>query len=113
GRNLALARSLFEGKRLRRNQRGFALSAARSFVFNCVLEARIRAGTWNQVLPGEAVMLAGSNSVFGAIGEDMVELEQRLAAFDIHPSGPLPGRSGRVPLDDEALMFENNVLAEH
>lgn len=115
GRNLALSHALFDGKRLRRNQRGFALSAARSLVFNTVLDARVRAGSWNRIMDGEAIMLAGSHSVFGetGAGQDAAALQQRLDAFDIHPSGPLPGMAGNAPLTGAALELEQAVLAEH
>ena len=48
-----------------RIQRGFALSAARSEIFNRVVEERVRRGDWNRLLPGEAVMLDGRRSFFG------------------------------------------------
>jgi len=112
GRNLQLARALFAGERLRRKQRGFALSAARGYLFNRLLDARVRAGSWNRLLPGEAVMLDGSHSVFAAGGENADDLAARLAAFDIHPSGPLPGRPGKsVPVSGHALALEQQVLA--
>lgn len=112
GRNLQLARALFDGRRLRRNQRGFALSAARGCLFNRVLDARVRDASWDHVLPGEAVMLNGSHSVFSATGEDTDELQTRLAAFDIHPSGPLPGRQGKAtPVAADALALEQQILA--
>lgn len=113
GHNLGLARSLFNGKRLRRDKRGFALSAARAYVFNAVLDARVRAANWNTVLPGEAVMLNGSNSVFSAVDEDMDALTERLAACDIHPSGPLPGEDKKPVVAADAAQVEQTVMAAH
>lgn len=114
GRNLALARALFAGQRLRRNQRGFALSAARSYLFNCVLDARVRDDSWNQIVPGEAVMLDGTHSVFAATDAAALELASRLAAFDVHPSGPLPGKQGQSTIaSGHALAVEQGVLAPH
>lgn len=113
GKNIKLAHDLFSGQQLRRKQRGFALSAARAFLFNSVLGTRIRDGTWNQILPGEAIMLAGSHSVFNAADESDDALEQRLALFDIHPSGPLAGQATRQPVSDEALLAEQQVLEQH
>ncbi len=80
-----------------REERGFVLSAARALAFNAVLDARVRAGSWNRLLAGEVVNLAGSGSVFVAEEIDG-ELEARAAALDIHPTGPLPGRGGRQPV---------------
>lgn len=113
GRNLELAHALFAGKRLRRDKRGYALSAARSFLFNAVLDARVRGQTWAALLGGEAVMLDGSNSIFNADGHDAAELDQRLAAFDIHPSGPLPGRNEKALAGGPALELEQSILGDY
>ena len=115
GRNLGLSRALFAGKRLSRNRRGFALSAARSLLFNAVVDARVRDGSWNQLIEGEAVMLDGSHSVFSlAETEQSADaLEQRLARFDIHPSGPMAGRGGHDVISGRAQALEQAVLAEY
>lgn len=115
GRNLGLSRALFAGRRLSRNRRGFALSAARSLLFNAVLDARVRDGSWNHLIDGEAVMLDGSHSVFGlsATDESAAALSQRLDAFDIHPSGPLPGRGDAGPLSGQAASLERDVLDQY
>ncbi len=94
-----------------RQQRGFALSAARSFLFNEVLGERVRRGDWNRLLPGEAIMLDGRRSFFQAATIDAT-LEERCAAMDVHPSGPLPGR-GNSPATDAALEVEARALARH
>jgi len=94
-----------------RSQRGFALSAARSFVFNAVLSARVTRGDWNRLLPGEAVMLDGRRSFFIAEPDDAA-LEARRIAMDVHPSGPLPGR-GESPATGVACTAEDAVVAPH
>jgi tRNA pseudouridine13 synthase len=90
GANIASALAMFAGRRVRREQRGLLLSAARSELFNRVLAARVCEASWDQGLEGEAWMLDGSRSVFGPEPWSEV-LAARLAAFDIHPSGPLWG----------------------
>ena len=93
GDNLGAALSMFAGRRVGREQRGMLLSAARSALFNRVLAQRVAAGNWDgaEPLDGEVWMLDGSRSVFGP--EPATEaLAQRVAAFDIHPTGPLWGR---------------------
>jgi len=90
GQNLALAEALFAGRRMPRHQRSFALSAARSEVFNTVLAARVQRGDWNGALDGEVWMLAGSHAIFGPEAFND-ELARRLAELDIHPTGPLWG----------------------
>lgn len=98
-------------KKLRRQQRGLLLSAARSELFNRVLAARVADACWNRPLAGEAWILDGSRSVFGPEPWNEV-LAARLAAFDIHPSGPLWGR-GELRSHDEARALELAALAEH
>ncbi|MEP7096562.1 MAG: tRNA pseudouridine(13) synthase TruD [Dokdonella sp.] len=91
GQNVALAEALFAGRRMPRPQRGFALSAARAHIFNSVLASRVGSGSWNQALDGEVWMLGGSHAIFGP--EPFSEtLAARLAALDIHPTGPLWGK---------------------
>lgn len=87
--NLALAERLFGGERLARAPRGFAISAARSLLFNRILDARVRDGSWQRLLDGELVNLDGSGSVFTAHGED---LSARLAVLDLHPTASMWGR---------------------
>ncbi|GAB3732156.1 tRNA pseudouridine(13) synthase TruD [Luteimonas pelagia] len=91
GGNLAAALAMFDGRRVRREQRGLLLSAARSELFNRVLAARVEDGSWDRGLEGEVWMLEGSHSVFGP-EPGSSELAARAAASDIHPTGPLWGR---------------------
>ena len=92
-----------------RAQRGFALSAARGKIFNDVLAERVRRGDWNQLLPGEAVMLDGRRSFFHADAIDAA-LQERCQRLDVHPSGPLWGRKAS-PVEGEALAIEEAVVA--
>lgn len=106
--NVAQALAMFAGRRVRREERALLLSAARSELFNRVLAARVLAGNWDGPLAGEVWSLDGSRSVFGP--EPFTdELARRLAAFDIHPSGPLWGR-GELRTRDEAAVLERQAL---
>jgi tRNA pseudouridine13 synthase len=109
GDNLVLARQLFAGQRLPRHLRGYALSAARSLLFNRVLAERVDGGSWNRALAGEVWMLDGSNAIFGPLPFDEV-LAGRLAAHDIHPTGPLWG-SGALRSEADARALEAAVAA--
>ncbi|MFA0922428.1 tRNA pseudouridine(13) synthase TruD [Xanthomonas fragariae] len=96
-------------RRLRNDQRSMLLSAARSSLFNRVLSARVEQGSWDAALEGEVWMLDGSRSVFGP--EPWSEaLAERLARFDIHPSGPLWG-AGEMRSTDQAAAVEQGALA--
>ena len=110
GGNVASALSMFEGRRVRRDQRSILLSAARSQLFNQVLAVRVRDGSWDAGLEGEVWMLAGSRSVFGP--EPWCELlANRLSAFDIHPSGPLWG-TGELRSSGECAARELSALSD-
>lgn len=110
GRNLERARHwLLSGGRVRKPQRGILMSAARSFLFNQVLSARVVQGNWNRLLDGELANLDGRRAVFACALPDE-ELERRCAAFDIHPTGPLPGRGRDTPARDAAAV-ERAALA--
>jgi tRNA pseudouridine13 synthase len=110
GGNVDKALAMFAGRRVKREERGHLLSAARSALFNRVLAERVRRDCWDRGLDGEVWMLDGSRSVFGP--EPWSEaLAARLASFDIHPSGPLWGR-GALRSADEALALETAALGE-
>lgn len=113
GGNLRTAMQLFANPHLRlsRNRRSMALSAARSLLFNRVLSRRVRDGSWNGVLSGDAMQLAGSHSFFVAETLD-ADLRQRLACHDIHATGPLAG-CGDSPVRDRCRALEAAVLAEY
>jgi tRNA pseudouridine13 synthase len=106
GGNLARARAWAAGDAPPRERavRGFALSAARSAIFNAVVAQRVRLGHWDRLLPGEAVMLDGRRSFFRSAEVDEA-LAARCDAMDVNPSGPLWGR-GESPAADAARAAE-------
>jgi tRNA pseudouridine13 synthase len=89
--NLTQALGMFSGRRRvkDRNLRGILLSSARSWLFNQVISARIKAKTWQSLYIGEPANLNGSNSVF--IVSDLNAENTRLQNLDIHPTAPLWG----------------------
>ncbi len=109
GGNLALARQLFSGSRLRREQRSVALSAARSYLFNEVLARRVDDASWDRLLPGERANLEGSGSTFAV---DVVDatLEARCRAHDIHPTATLWGDAAPLGTSDVASL-ETDVVS--
>lgn len=110
GGNVQAALAMFGGRRVGREQRSILLSAARSELFNRVLSARVLDGTWNTGCEGEVWVLEGSRSVFGPEpwNEDLAE---RLARFDIHPSGPLWG-AGELRSTGACARIEMDALAD-
>lgn len=110
GGNLHLARRLARGEVLDRRQRSFALSAARSLIFNEVLSRRVSSADWDRVLPGDVAILDGTASWFRISQLDR-EIEDRLERLDLHPSGPLWGE-GEPPTAGKVLLLEQDVAAE-
>ena len=99
------------GGRVRREQRSFLISAARSYLFNLVCSARVKAGNWAQPLSGDVLMFEGSQSQIHFDASDP-SIIARIEAGDLHVSGPLPGGASRALLpDDEAAAIENAILA--
>lgn len=100
--NLEKASAMFAGeiKVKNREKRSIYLSAARSAIFNAALSKRVELGNWNQPLAGDIMMLNGSRSVFSVADVDEL-IQQRIDAFDIHPTGPLWGRG---TLDSSAAV---------
>lgn len=113
GGNVAAARAMFAaGARMRdRKQGGIYLSAARSLMFNEVLARRVTAGSWDQALDGDAMILNGSRSFFvpGIVDEI---IRRRLVEGDVHPSGPLWGR-GELPTQSAVREMEVAILSAH
>ena len=109
--NLERAAAMLEGReKVRdRHRQGLYLSAARSALFNAVLARRVREGSWNQALPGEVLMLADSHSIFTSEDPDET-IKQRVAAFDLHPTGPLWG-AGDLSSTGMAQELETEVAA--
>lgn len=87
GNNLHDAeRLLVAGGRIaNRQKRGLILSAARSWLFNQVLDRRVGEGSWHSALPGETLV-------------------------NEWPSGPLWGR-GRLAGSEQTVALEQAVLA--
>ena len=111
GRNLDAAWRLLDGslRRVQREQRSIYLSAARSLLFNAVAAARLDDGSWERALDGEALVLDGRQSFFIGAADDAA-LPARLAALEIHPSGPLWGR-GAIQVERAAAAYEAARLA--
>jgi len=112
GANLQQAVAMFQGKRVKdRHKRSLYLSAARSFLFNELLSQRVARGDWNRAIAGDVMLLAGSNSYFVPEANDAT-IQQRLADFDIHPSGCLWGK-GESPAQLEAAALERALAETH
>ena len=96
-------------KRVPREQNTMELSAARSLIFNEILAARVRDGSWNHGLAGEVFNLDGSGSIFASDEIDDT-LRARLESGDIHPTAVLWG-TGNEKVSGKAAAMETDIVA--
>ena len=116
GNNVREALSLFarpppkksKRKRAPREQNTMELSAARSLIFNEILAARVRNGSWNTGLAGEVFNLDGSGSIFTSETLDDT-LHARIDSGDIHPTAVLWG-TGNDKVTGSAADLETEVV---
>ncbi|EOB9996263.1 tRNA pseudouridine(13) synthase TruD [Cronobacter sakazakii] len=94
-----------------RNKRGFALSAARSLMFNTLVSERLQRFGVNQVMDGDALQLAGRGSWFVATPEELTDLQARVDSSELLITAALPG-SGDWGTQRAALTFEQTTLAD-
>lgn len=101
---------------IERAELGFFVTAFQSAVFNAVLDARIIAGTYQQLLEGDLAFKHDSGAVFPITPEALSpELAARALALDISPSGPMWGprvtRASGIPGAIELDALTNSGLA--
>lgn len=101
--NLELANLLFAGKRLNREKRSIALSSARGWIFNHVLQQRVEAGSWAVLESGDIAALNGSGSIF-KVDEADDSIQRRCHQLDLHPTGPLYGDGGNPPATENTVV---------
>ena len=112
GGNLTQARALFAGNSITdRTLRGLALSAARSYLFNQQIAARIAKGSFATVLDGDVLQLDGKGSVFKVEQADDT-LQRRLNEGDVHVTAALVG-VGEPMVSGAAAALEQHTLAQH
>ena len=113
--NMTQARAMLRGERQVKNRhlRGILLSAARSWLFNTILSARIKAHSWQDLQHREPANLDGSGSVFLAEGDEN-ELN-RLLAMDIHPTAPLWGEvnASTIAAYQDLYNYESALLGNY
>ncbi|SLJ85450.1 tRNA pseudouridine(13) synthase TruD [Psychrobacter sp. DAB_AL43B] len=91
-----------------REQNTMELSAARSLIFNEILAARVRDGSWDIGLAGEVFNLDGSGSIFASEELDDT-LQARVKTGDIHPTGVLWG-VGNDKVSGAAAAIETDIV---
>lgn len=94
-----------------RFERGIYISAARSWLFNELLAERIRLGNWSRAVPGDVFSLRDSGSVFTADIDDTIL--ERIEQGDIHPSGPVFGKLGKIAAAGAVAELEESLFDRH
>jgi len=109
--NLSKATALFTKQiRPKRHQKTMYLSAARSWIFNQILSARLDGNNWNIYQQGDIFQLEGSQKWF--VDDGSIALENRINEHDIHPTGALIGK-GRLATKADILAIEEQVVRQH
>jgi len=98
--NLEKCLNFFAGtyKPRSRLERGLLISSARAFLFNHYVDYRLSENTWDSIVDGDVINLAGSQSVFVADSNDR-SLQTRYDQGDIHITGPLFGEGASMALE--------------
>lgn len=111
GQNINKAIALFNGQKVKREQRSLYLSAARSYLFNQQLSARIEQHNWNKAVSGDVMVFNNANGFFKTDQVDK-KIEQRIAAGEINPTAALFGK-GRSDATADALDIETSVTSHY
>nr|WP_310650240.1 tRNA pseudouridine(13) synthase TruD [Colwellia sp. MB02u-6] len=108
GGNIEKALGLFSGKKVQdKKKRGMYLSAARSLIFNQMVGQRIEQQTFDSLINGDVLMLAGTQSVFLA---DVIDesLQTRLVEHDLDITASMWG-AGELMTTGDARAFEQSI----
>jgi len=112
GGNIDRALALFSGQKVKdKKKRGIYLSAARSHIFNAVIDQRINRQVFEKVAVGDVLMLAGTQSVFH-VDEVDDTIKQRLIDKDVDITAPMWG-AGVLMTRDEPLALEQSIAEQN
>ena len=118
GKNISHAQTLFSefgtnAFKVNKKKKGLYISAARSYLFNLILQERVQRKNWNSLMPGDLLMFFDGNTLFPATSEDRTILEQRIETGELSPTAPLWGVSGKLTASEKTLVLENSILQAH
>lgn len=108
GQNVVNALAMFDGAKVKREQRGIYYSAVRAFLFNHVLAERVERGDWNKPIAGDAMVFDRAHGFFKTDRIDET-IEKRTEAGEIHSTGVLWG-NGVSDVSGETAMLEQAVI---
>jgi len=109
GGNIERAKALFSGQKVKdKKKRGLYLSAARSYLFNQQIHYRLLNNNFEQLMPGDVMMLAGTQSVFPLEQVDE-DITRRFNEKDIDITGSMWG-AGKLMTLNEPLTQELKLV---
>lgn len=117
GGNIDKALALFSGTKVKdKKKRGMYLSAARSHIFNAIINERItptndKQASFDRVQSGDVAMLAGTQSVFKITDIDD-DLLKRFIEKDIDLTAPMWG-AGELMTQEQPLALEQEIAEQH
>ncbi|TCS40732.1 tRNA pseudouridine(13) synthase TruD [Reinekea marinisedimentorum] len=109
GQNVEKGIQLLNGARFPRHLESLFLSSVRSYLFNLLLAERVKAGTWNTLIPGDFAQFTEGKAGFYCEHPSADDTE-RCVQGRLSPSGSLPGLSKDefTALDDrEGTVLES------
>lgn len=111
--NIEQAKALLDNELTVKNKRlkGIYYSTARSLIFNALLSARVEQGCFNQGIDGDMLQHVGRRACFSIDAVDEI-IQQRIAARELVPAGPLWGQ-GEHHTSLQAKAMEDHVLTEY
>ena len=110
GYNINAALLMFQGRKIKdRFKRGMYLSAARSYLFNQVVSARIKDCLYKKPLLGDCVQFVGNHSFFPIMDLDSATT-QRLTEREVCLTAPLWG-AGELTSELDAKQYETDLLS--
>jgi len=112
GGNIEHALALFSGTKVKdKKKRGMYLSAARSCIFNDIINTRIEKNIFSTLQVGDVLMLSGTQSVFLLEEIDDI-IKQRLIEKDVDVTAAMWG-AGELMTRDEPQIFEQEIADHH
>jgi len=112
GYNINAALIMFQGRKIKDHfKRGIYLSAARSYLFNQVISARIKDGLYKQPILGDCVQFVGNRSFFPLMDLEPATMD-RLQRREVCLTAPLWG-AGELTSALDAKEYETGLLAAY
>ena len=105
------ARAWLTGKQRAPNdprRRRFEFSALQSAIFNAVLAARVKDGTWNVPVAGDVLKKEETGGLF--VCTDVQLDRERALRGEVCPTGPMPGEKMKQP-EADAFELEQRITA--